>query len=150
MLLTNVLENQNISKIIRSEQIGKMASKIATFPEVRNALLFVFRNFRKNPGLVADGRDMGSVVFADADCKIILTASAEIRAKRRFLQLQQQGFSVSDADYQTIFQDLCQRDKSDKERKIAPLKSSKEAVEINSDNLTLEEVINKVIEIYKK
>lgn len=144
------LENQNISKIIRSEQIGKMASKIATFPEVRNALLFVFRNFRKNPGLVADGRDMGSVVFADADCKIILTASAEIRAKRRFLQLQQQGFSVSDADYQTIFQDLCQRDKSDKERKIAPLKSSKEAVEINSDNLTLEEVINKVIEIYKK
>ncbi len=142
------LENQNISKIIRSEQIGKMASKIATFPEVRNALLFVFRNFRKNPGLVADGRDMGSVVFDDADVKIILTASAEVRAKRRFLQLQQQGFSVTDADYQTIYKDLCQRDKSDKERKIAPLKSTENSIEINSDNLSLEQVINKVVEIY--
>jgi CMP/dCMP kinase len=136
------LGSQDLSLLIRAEKVGANASKIAVFPAVRAALLELQRSFLQAPGLVADGRDMGTVVFADAPVKIFLTASAEIRAERRYKQLIEKGFS---ANLPALLADLRQRDERDANRATAPLKPAEDAILVDSSALTIEEVVNTVL-----
>jgi cytidylate kinase len=140
-----ILMGQDISTEIRSVECGLAASKIAIIPEIRKALLDCQRNFRQAPGLVADGRDMGTVVFPDAQLKIFLKARQEERAKRRYRQLQQQGINVSLHD---VFRDLQKRDKRDKLRDVAPLKPAVDAKVIDTTRLTIDEVLRKILGFY--
>jgi CMP/dCMP kinase len=132
----------DLSLAIRAELIGAAASRIAVFPAVRSALFSLQRSFLREPGLVADGRDMGTVVFADAPLKIFLTASAEIRAQRRYKQLIEKGFS---ANLPALLADLRQRDERDANRATAPLKPAEDAMLVDSSALTIEEVVNTVL-----
>ena len=141
------LGNEDVTDAIRSEAIGNMASKIAAIPEVRQALTDLQTRFKKAPGLVADGRDMGTVVFPDAQVKIFLDASCEVRAKRRVLQLESSGKT---ADYAAILQEIIERDERDRNRSVAPLKPADDAVIIDSSDMTVEEVFNKAMEIVKE
>lgn len=141
--LTIRLDQQDVSEQIRTEQIGRLASTVAAIPEVRQALLMRQRAFAQPPGLVADGRDMGTVVFTDAPVKIYLTASAEARATRRVKQLQ--GLGV-DASMQEILSDLIARDRRDTERSIAPLKAADDAFCIDSSDLGIEDVFGALVE----
>lgn len=141
--LTVLLDHQNVTEQIRTEQIGLLASKVAVIPAVREALLIRQRNFAQPPGLVADGRDMGTVVFTQAPVKIYLTASAEARASRRVKQLQGLGLSAS---IQDILSDLIARDKRDMERSIAPLRPAADAFEIDSSDLGIEAVFQALVE----
>jgi cytidylate kinase len=131
---------------IRTEECSKAASKIAALPQVRKALLARQREFRKAPGLVADGRDMGTVVFPDAKLKIFLTASQQERAKRRHKQLQESGINVSLHD---VLQELIERDVRDKERNVAPLRPAHDAKIIDTTNLTIDEVLKRVMDCAK-
>ena len=117
-------------------------SKIAAFPRIREALLRRQRAFRTLPGLVADGRDMGTVVFTDAPVKIFLTASAEERAQRRFQQLKEKGFDVNIG---RLLEDIKQRDERDQNRKVAPLVPAEDALIIDSTELSIDEVVNKML-----
>jgi cytidylate kinase len=137
-----ILEGEDVSHIIRSEEIGEIASKIAAYPRVREALLRRQRAFSVNPGLVADGRDMGTVVFSKAPVKIFLTASAEGRAHRRLIQLKDKGF---DAKIGRLLDDIRQRDERDENRKVAPLVAADDALSIDCTDLSIEEVVNKVL-----
>lgn len=142
-----LLGNEDISKEIRTEEAAVNASKVAALPLVRNALLQRQRDFAKDvDGLVADGRDMGTVVFPNAQVKIFLDASAEIRAQRRVLQLQQAG---KEANFEEILKDIQERDNRDRNRPVAPLRPANDAVVIDSSNMSIEEVYNKVMEIIK-
>lgn len=132
-----VLEGENVSTEIRSEEVGKLASKVAALPSVREGLLQRQHDFREAPGLVADGRDMGTVVFPDADLKIYLTASVEERAQRRFRQLQDKGLSANLADLKAAIQS---RDEQDMNRAVAPLVPADDAVIIDSTDMTIDEV----------
>ncbi|WWO97639.1 MAG: (d)CMP kinase [Candidatus Dasytiphilus stammeri] len=138
-----ISDGENISKKICMEKVGIMASKMAVLPSVRKALLGRLRAFRKLPGLIADGRDMGTVVFPDARVKIFLDASVEERARRRMLQLQKTGFSVS---FEQLFEDLKKRDERDRNRLIAPLKPADDARILDATNLSIEDIIEKVLE----
>jgi len=140
--LTVLLDQQDVTEQIRTEQIGLLASKVAVIPEVRDALLMRQRDFAQPPGLVADGRDMGTVVFRDAPVKIYLTASAEARASRRVKQLQGLGL---DASIQDILSDLVARDKRDMERSIAPLRAADDALSIDSSDLGIEDVFRALV-----
>lgn len=140
--LTVLLDKQDVTEHIRTEQIGLLASKVAVIPEVRDALLMRQRDFAQPPGLVADGRDMGTVVFRDAPVKIYLTASAEARASRRVKQLQGLGL---DASIEDILSDLVARDKRDMERSIAPLRAADDALSIDSSDLGIEEVFRALV-----
>ena len=120
-----------------------MASKIAALPDVRTALLELQREFRKAPGLVADGRDMGSMVFPDSGLKVFLTASAEERAKRRYKQLKDKGIDVS---LPALSRDIEDRDRRDSERKVAPLRPAADARLLDSSNLTIAEVTRTILE----
>lgn len=131
------LDHKEITSQIRSEEIGMLASKIAIFPKVRAALLKTQRLFAKAPGLVADGRDMGTVVFPKAQVKFFLEASAQERAKRRFKQLQKQNICAS---IERICADIIARDERDLNRAVAPLKPAKEAYLIDTSNLTIEQI----------
>ncbi len=142
-----VLEGEDVSLDIRTEQIAGYASKVAALPEVRDALLARQRAFSEAPGLVADGRDMGTVVFSEAPVKIYLTASAEERAKRRFLQLREKGV---EGDIVQILQDIMQRDERDMNREIAPLKPAKDALIVESTNMTIEQVLDVVMTELKR
>ncbi|MEC7118419.1 MAG: (d)CMP kinase [Pseudomonadota bacterium] len=135
--LTVLLNQQDITDIIRTEEIGALASRVAVLPDVRDALLLRQRDFAQAPGLVADGRDMGTVVFMDAPVKIYLTASAEARAERRVRQLQGMGL---DASMDDILSDLVARDRRDMERTIAPLRPAEDAFTIDSSNLDIDQV----------
>lgn len=135
-------EGHDVSQIIRTEACAKMASEISAKPFVRQALLQRQRDLRQPPGLVTDGRDMGTVVFPDAKLKIFLTASPEIRAGRRFNQLQKLGIS---ADFQQICADLIVRDQRDRERPVAPLQASGDAIIIDTDHLDAAQVFAKVL-----
>lgn len=137
-----ILEGENISDDLRSEESGRLASRVAVLPAVRRALLERQRAFAVPPGLVADGRDMGTVVFTDAPLKIFLTASAEERAKRRHKQLINKGESVNLA---ALLKDIRARDKRDSERAVAPLKPAADAVVIDSTGLGIEEVFERVL-----
>lgn len=133
-----ILEGENVSDELRLEQTGETASKIAAFPRVREALLRRQRAFRQAPGLVADGRDMGTVVFPEASAKIFLDASAQVRAKRRYNQLQANGISVN---VENLLNDIKARDDRDRNRAVAPLVPADDALVIDSSNLSIEDVV---------
>ena len=141
-LVNTILEGEDVSGDIRTEEVGAMASKVAALPEVRQALLERQRDFAQAPGVVADGRDMGTVVFPQAPVKIYLTASAEERAKRRFLQLQEKGKT---ADIEQILSEIVERDERDMNREVAPLKPAVDALVVESTNMSIEQVLDVVI-----
>ncbi len=142
------LEKQDVTDTIRTEKIGNAASKAGAFPAVRTALLSRQRAFRTPPGLVADGRDMGTVIFTDAILKIFLTASPEERASRRYNQLNAKGIHVN---LSALVEDLRERDKRDRERAVAPLKPAMDAIVIDTDLLTIDQVVAHImIEVEKK
>jgi len=140
------LDGQEIQRQLQSEKIGNIASKIAVFPDVRRSLLAKQLTFRQLPGLVADGRDMGSVVFPSADYKVYLTASTEERAKRRYKQLIEKGIS---ANLRDVIQDVEKRDKRDKNRSTSPLMVPEGAVYIDSSCKTIDEVVQQVLDCLK-
>ncbi|MEO1851583.1 MAG: (d)CMP kinase [Psychrobacter sp.] len=145
-LVSVYLDGEDVSKVLRTEQTGEMASKIASIGVVRAALLKRQQAFAKAPGLVADGRDMGTVVFADAPFKVFLTASAQERANRRLKQLQNQG---SEGIISQILADVVARDERDSSRKHSPLKPAKDALIIDTTELSIDEVITQVSELIK-
>ncbi|MCB1661428.1 MAG: (d)CMP kinase [Pseudomonadales bacterium] len=143
-----ILEGEDVSEDIREEGCGNNASIVAAFAKVRAALLERQRAFREVPGLVADGRDMGTVVFTDAAVKVFLTASAGERAKRRHNQLKEKGFDVSLRD---LFEDIQKRDERDANRSVSPLRPAPDSLVLDSTNLGIEEVFERVmIEVKKK
>lgn len=137
-----ILEGEDVSSTIRTETVGALASKIAAFPRIREALLRRQRAFRVLPGLVADGRDMGTVVFKDAPVKVFLTASAEERAQRRFNQLKDKGFDVKIG---RLLEDIQLRDERDQNRKVSPLVAADDALVIDSTKLSIEEVVTRIL-----
>ncbi len=137
-----ILEGEDVSNAIRTEEVGALASQVAAFPRVREALLRRQRAFKVTPGLVADGRDMGTVVFIDAPVKVFLTASAEERAQRRFNQLKEKGFDVKIG---RLLDDIRQRDERDQNRKVAPLVPAEGALVIDSTDLSIDEVVSKIL-----
>lgn len=138
-----MVDKLDVTEAIRSEICGSTASKIAVLPKVREALLDQQRRFREPPGLVTDGRDMGSVVFPDAWLKFFLIASVEERALRRFRQLKAAGINVS---LDGLCHELIERDNRDKGRMVAPLKPTADAVIIDTTNLSIAEVLHKILE----
>jgi len=145
-LVSVFLDGKDVSKVLRTEETGEKASKIASIGVVRAALLKRQQNFSTLPGLVADGRDMGTVVFANAPFKVFLTASADERANRRLKQLQAQG---SKGIISQILVDVKARDERDSSRKHSPLKPAKDALIIDTTTLSLDEVIAQVSELVK-
>ena len=140
-------QKKDITSILRHENVAKSASKLSSLKETRDNLISFQRDLASNHGLVADGRDMGTVVFPDAGTKIFLVADAEVRAKRRFLELQNAGQGVNMRD---LIDDIRLRDEADKVREISPLMPANDSVEVNSSNLTLQEVLEIVLKIYKE
>ncbi|WP_371807069.1 (d)CMP kinase [Snodgrassella communis] len=142
-----LLNGMDVTAAIRTENIGMGASAIAALPTVRTALLQRQRDFLAPRGLVADGRDMASVVFPQAELKIFLTASAPIRAQRRALQL---GLATDGADYQRILNDIEKRDQADRSRAVAPLKPANDAIILDTSLLNIKESVEKVLDWYRK
>ena len=142
-----MLNDEDVSVQIRSEAIGMGASAIAQLPEVRAALLQRQRDFLTEKGLVADGRDMGSVVFPDAVLKVFLTASAQVRAQRRARQL---GLPCEGVEYDRILSDIEARDEADRRRPVAPLRQLPDAVLLDTTDLGIEESVKKVLDWYHK
>ncbi|THB68600.1 MAG: (d)CMP kinase [Gammaproteobacteria bacterium] len=138
-----LLDGEDVTGEIRTEKCGNTASKIAAILPVRDALLQRQRDFAKEPGLVADGRDMGTVVFSSAAAKIFLTASAEERAKRRYKQLKQKEFNVNLA---ALVKEIEERDLRDTTRKVAPLKPAEDAIVIDSSNLDIDQVVQQIMQ----
>jgi cytidylate kinase len=136
------LDGDDVTRDIRTEETGDGASRVAVIQAVRDALLQRQRDFRQAPGLVADGRDMGTVVFPDAPVKVFLTASAEERARRRYLQLKEAGMDVN---IQNLLDEIRARDERDMNRSAAPLKPADDAQVIDSTGLSIEEVLSKVM-----
>ena len=140
-------ENRDITSILRQENVAKLASKLSGLKETRDNLISLQRDLASDHGLVADGRDMGTVVFPDAGTKIFLVADAEVRAKRRFLELQNAGQGVNMRD---LIDDIRLRDEADKAREISPLMLADDSIEVNSSSLTPQEVLDIVLKIYKQ
>ena len=140
------LEDQEVSPHIRNEDVGKRASEVARMPEVRKALLERQRAFRQPPGLVADGRDMATVVFPDAELKIFLTASPEVRAQRRYKQLIEKGIA---ANLAALSRDLAERDARDANRAVAPLVPAPDSQVLDSSALSVEAVADRILESWK-
>lgn len=140
------LNGEDVSATIRTEQAGEMASRLAAIPDVRQALLQRQRDFRAGQGLVADGRDMGSVVFPDAALKVFLTASAEVRAQRRVAQIESRGLK---ADYPQIFSDLQARDARDVQRAVAPLKPCEDSKVLDCSQLGIQQVVDQICDWYQ-
>lgn len=141
------LDKQDVTYDIRSELVGIRASEVAKVPAVRQALLARQRAFRRAPGLVADGRDMGTVVFPDARLKVYLTASVPIRAERRYKQLIDKG---NNANLAALSRDLEERDRRDAERAVAPLKPAPDAVLLDSSDLSVGQVVDRVLQLYRE
>ena len=139
-----ILEGEEVTNSIRNEEVGGVASKIAALPRVREALLRRQRAFRQEPGLIADGRDMGTVVFPDATIKVFLTASAEERANRRFKELQGKGHDVKIGD---LLSDIQARDERDMNRSVAPLVPADDAITIDSTQLNAHQVFEQLLEV---
>lgn len=137
------LDGEDVSQTIRTERVGEYASKVAAIPELRQALFERQRAFAQQPGLVADGRDMATAIFPEANAKIYLTASAESRAERRVKQLQGMGL---DAKINDILANIQARDKRDMEREVAPLKPAKDAYIIDSSELTIDQVFKLMVD----
>lgn len=145
-ILKVILEGVDVSKAIRSETAGEAASKVAAVESVREALLDRQRAFAQTPGLIADGRDMGTVVFPDATLKIYLTASAEVRAQRRLKQLKDHGLNANLAG---LVSDIQERDARDMNREHSPLRPADDAHIIDTSNLSIDEVVAKVVKLYE-
>ncbi len=135
------VDGEDVSKELRTETTGELASQVAVLPDVRASLLEKQRNFRQFPGLVTDGRDMGTTVFPDAILKVFLVASAEVRAERRYKQLKEKGFS---ANLALILGEIRNRDQRDSERPVSPLKPADDAWILDSSSLTINEVVDTV------
>lgn len=142
-----VVGGEDVTEAIRSEEVGVAASRLATQPLLRAALLDLQRRARVAPGLVADGRDMGTVVFPDAILKVYLTASVESRAARRHKQLMEKGFSASIVD---LSRDLAERDARDMQRAEAPLKPAEGALVLDSTHLSIDETVDAVLGAYRR
>lgn len=142
-----ILEGEDVSNEIRTEDVGNTASQAAAFPRVREALLRRQRAFRVAPGLIADGRDMGTVVFPDAPVKIFLDANSEERAQRRMLQLQVKGFNVN---FERLLAEIKERDDRDRNRAIAPLVPASDALVLDSTSMSIEEVIHQALTYAQK
>lgn len=139
-----ILNNENVSGQIRTQDVADAASKIAVFPQVRAALLQLQQDFAKtDKGLIADGRDMGTVVFPNAEVKLFLDASAEERAKRRFKQLQSKGIN---GNFDQILAEIKERDFRDRNRPVAPLRPADDALLLDSTELSIEEVIAQALQ----
>jgi len=136
------LAGEDVSDAIRTEAVGVASSRVAALPAVRTALLARQRRFRQPPGLVADGRDMGSVVFTDADLKIFLTAGVEIRAERRYKQLMDKGIAASIHD---LSRDLRERDARDAARPVAPLRQMPDARLLDTSEMSVDEAVEQVL-----
>jgi cytidylate kinase len=142
------LDEENISSFIRNEDVAKSASEFATIPEVRNFLFSIQRSFSfKGPGLIADGRDMGTVVFPEAKWKFFLTASVEERARRRENQLKESGLSVN---MPNLLQSIKERDNKDSSRKLSPLMPAEDALVIDSSEIGIVELKQKVLKIIRE
>jgi len=141
------LDGDKITAAVRTEEMSRGASEVAMHPPVRTALLTLQQSFRQPPGLVADGRDMASVVFPDAHLKIFLTASVETRAQRRYEQLVNRG---QQADYLTILSDLQQRDARDSQRSAAPLQQMPDALRLDTSHLSIQQAVDFILDHYKK
>ena len=139
------LAGEDVTQAIRAEAVGEGASKVAALPAVREALLARQRAYARSPGLVADGRDMGTVVFPHADAKVFLTASAEARAERRYKQLIEKGIS---ANLAALVRDMRARDERDMQRAAAPLKPSADALVLDSTRLSIDQVVESVLTHY--
>ncbi len=137
------LADEVVTSAIRSEQAGNDASKVAAVPAVREALLQRQRDFRQQPGLVADGRDMGTTVFPDAPLKIFLDASAEVRAERRYKQLKEKGL---DANLSGLVREIAERDERDRNRSVSPLKPADDALLIDTSELDIDAVFQRVMD----
>ena len=142
---TVFLNGEDISKDIRTDLGSDLASLVGSIPEAREALHERQLQFRKSPGLVADGRDMGTVVFPDATLKIFLTAIVSERAQRRYKQLIDKGI---DANLPALLRDLKERDKRDTERPVSPLNPAEDAVILDSTDLTIEQVVEQILELF--
>ena len=139
--LTVLLEGEDVSLLIRSEQAGNAASKVAALPLVRAALLARQHDFRQTPGLVTDGRDMGTVVFPDANYKVYLTASAQVRAERRYKQLKEKGI---ESNLSALVAEISERDERDSQRKVAPLRPADEALKLDSSAMGITAVFERI------
>ena len=139
-----LLNGEDVTRAVRDEATGAAASRFAAFPVVRAALLERQRGFRRAPGLVADGRDMGTVVFPDAGLKIFLSASPEERARRRHNQLIDKG---NDASLAALSRDIAERDARDSTRAVAPLRAAADAVQIDTTGISVEAVVEKVLDL---
>lgn len=141
------LEDQEVSLHIRHEDVGSRASEVARMPAVRQALLKRQRAFRRPPGLVADGRDMATVVFPDAELKVFLTARPEVRAQRRYKQLIEKGFA---ANLASLSRDLEERDARDRNRSVAPLIPAADSQVLDSSALSIDEVVQRIVDWWRK
>jgi len=137
-----VLADEPVTEKVRSEVVGNRASEVAKLPALRQALLARQRAFRRAPGLVADGRDMGTVVFPDADLKVFLTATPEVRAERRYKQLIEKGI---DANLRALSRDLRERDQRDAQRAVAPLAPASDSQVLDSTALSIDEVVERIV-----
>jgi len=142
-----LLRGVDASELIRQEEIGMRASKVAAIPAVRDALLQRQRDFLEPPGLVADGRDMGTTVFPDAPLKVFMTASAEERAERRVKQLKEKGINANIA---ALVADLKARDEQDANRAVSPLKPAEDAIYLDTTSMSIQQVTQKVLDLAKQ
>jgi len=141
------LDGAEVGLAIREEWVSEAASRVAAVPEVRKALLERQRAFRQPPGLVADGRDMGSVVFPDATLKIFLTADPAERARRRYKQLMEKGLSAS---MDALLREIRERDARDTQRAEAPLRKCPDAIELDTTNVSIEAAVERILELYRQ
>lgn len=144
---TIYLANEDVTHLIRAEEVGNMASKIAALPTVRTALFGLQLGFRQTPGLVADGRDMGTVIFPTAKLKVFLTASVEARAQRRYKQLIDKGFSANMND---LLADLQARDERDTNRAVAPLAPASDAHLLDTSEMGVDQAVEQVMAWYSQ
>jgi cytidylate kinase len=142
-----LLEGREVSELIRQEEVGNLASRLAPNPALRAALLERQRAFRRPPGLVADGRDMGTIVFQDADLKIFLVADVRARALRRCKQLIEKGIS---ANLEDLLADMRERDARDIERAVAPLLPAQDAHVVDSSTLTIEQTVQSILDLWSR
>jgi cytidylate kinase len=141
------VDGEDMTRDIRLESTGELASQVAAHPEVRQALVRLQRSFRKWPGLLADGRDMGSVIFPDAQVKVYLTASPEERARRRYKQLKEKGISVNLA---ALSAEIAERDYRDRTRSVSPLRPAADAVDLETTDLNIEQVVEQVMALVEE
>ncbi len=142
-----LLNDKDVSEAIRTENVSMAASRVSAIPAVRKFLLALQRDFAQNADVIMDGRDIGTVVLPNAQVKIFLTASPEVRAKRRVLQLREKG---EPADFDKILFDIVQRDYNDTNRKTAPLKAAETAITVDTSDMTLDEVVHTIVGIIKE